>query len=60
MTREEIIAKMKIAGVALLKEIPMQNNAVNLYFDNGSNVCVYSTGKYVPGGKTRKKHVRFY
>ena len=55
MTREEIIGKMKVAGVTLLKESQMQNNAVNLYFDNGSNVCVYATGKYVPGGKNKEE-----
>ena len=58
MTREEIIGKMKVAGIALLKEAAMQNNAVNLYFDNGSNVCVYPTGKYVPGGKNKEETSR--
>lgn len=55
MTREEIIGKMKVAGISLQKEVPLQNNSVNLYFENESNVCVYSSGKYVPGGKNKEE-----
>ena len=58
MTREEIIGKMKAAGVSLHKEVPMQNNSVNLYFENESNVCVYATGKYVPGGRNKNETSR--
>lgn len=53
MTREEIIGKMKTAGFSVVKENPVQNNAVNLYFDNDSNVCIYQSGKYVPGGRNK-------
>ena len=55
MTREEIIGKMKTAGFSVVKENPMQNNAINLYFDNDSNVCIYKTGKYVPGGRNKEE-----
>ena len=58
MTREEIIGKMKAAGISLQKEVPLQNNAVNLYFENESNVCVYATGKYVPGGRNKDETSR--
>ena len=58
MTREEIIGKMKTAGISLQKEIPLQNNAVNLYFDNESNVCVYSSGKWVPGGRKKDDTIK--
>lgn len=58
MTREEIIGKMKAAGISLQREVPMQNNSVNLYFENESNVCVYATGKYVPGGKSKEETSR--
>ena len=58
MTREEIIGKMKAAGISLQKEVPLQNNSVNLYFENGSNVCVYATGKYVPGGRNKDETSR--
>ena len=55
MTREDIIGKMKTAGFSVVKENPVQNNAINLYFDNDSNVCVYKTGKYVPGGRNKEE-----
>ena len=58
MTREEIIGKMKAAGISLQREVPMQNNSVNLYFENESNVCVYATGKYVPGVKSKEETSR--
>lgn len=58
MTREEIIGKMKTAGVSLQREVPLQNNSVNLYFDNESNVCLYSSGKYVPGGVNKDETSR--
>lgn len=58
MTREEIIGKMKAAGISLQKEVPLQNNSVNLYFENESNVCVYATGKYVPGGRNKDETSR--
>lgn len=58
MTREEIIGKMKTAGVSLQREVPLQNNSVNLYFDNESNVCLYSSGKYVPGGANKDETSR--
>ena len=53
MTREEIISKMKTAGFSVVIVNPVQNNAVNLYFDNDSNVCIYQSGKYVPGGRNK-------
>ncbi len=58
MTREEIIGKMKTAGFSLKKETPLQNGTINLYFDNDSNVCVYKTGKFVPGGKNKETTVK--
>ena len=58
MTREEIIGKMKAADISLQKEVPLQNNSVNLYFENESNVCVYATGKYVPGGRNKDETSR--
>lgn len=58
MTREEVIGKMKTAGFSLVNEKPMQNNAINLYFDNDSNVCVYQTGKFVPGGKNKEATIQ--
>ena len=58
MTREEIIGKMKAAGISLQKEVSLKNNSVNLYFENESNVCVYATGKYVPGGRNKDETSR--
>ena len=42
MTREEIIGKMKATGISLQKEVPLQNNSVNLYFENEMGIKIFA------------------